>query len=134
MSTWSSQYRDVRWQKKRLEIMERDEFTCLSCGKKEGTTLNVHHIYYEKNKKPWDYDSTLLVTWCDDCHKQRHSLQKELLIELSLVSVDEIKSVLLMLGMSPHSLNIVASLYLSGHCGKIDNKLIKMIGSKEIKP
>lgn len=83
MSMWSSQYRDVRWQKKRLEIMERDSFTCQSCGKKENVTLNVHHAYYEKGMKPWEYDDIMLVTLCEECHTQKHTYQKEILLALS---------------------------------------------------
>ena len=78
MSKRSSMYRDSRWQQKRLEIMERDNWTCRSCGASgEGVTLNVHHAYYDKGKKPWEYDNHLLVTWCEKCHKVRHEEMKE---------------------------------------------------------
>ena len=84
MSKWSSAYRDSRWQRKRLEVMERDEWTCRSCGKSgEGVTLNVHHIHYEAGRSPWDYDDELLITWCACCHKERHDKQKQLLIGLA---------------------------------------------------
>lgn len=74
---YSQYYRDSRWQQKRLEIMERDGWKCRSCGKGgEGVTLNVHHAYYEKGKKPWEYDGDMLVTWCEKCHEWRHSIMK----------------------------------------------------------
>ena len=66
--TYSEKLRDPRWQKKRLEIMQRDSWECQRCGDAE-TTLNVHHYCYENGKEPWDYDSSLLVTLCEICHK-----------------------------------------------------------------
>ena len=80
MSKWASHFKDSRWQKKRLEIMERDEWACRSCGASgEGVTLNVHHIHYESGKAPWEYPEHMLVTWCEKCHAAIHDLQHMLL-------------------------------------------------------
>jgi 5-methylcytosine-specific restriction endonuclease McrA len=68
-SEYLSLLRDPKWQKKRLEIMERDEFTCQSCFDSQ-STLNVHHCYYEKGNKPWEYPNTSLVTLCESCHQE----------------------------------------------------------------
>lgn len=62
------QYKHPNWQKKRLEILNRDKFTCQKCGDKE-TTLHVHHIKYYKNRKVWDYKNSDLITLCSDCHE-----------------------------------------------------------------
>ena len=70
--SWADNYKDPRWQKKRLEIMERDEFKCRSCGSTD-KTLNVHHAYYDKGKMPWEYDEEVLITWCEGCHKENHA-------------------------------------------------------------
>lgn len=59
--------KDPRWQKKRLEIMERDKFTCQHCWSTE-KTLNVHHKFYKKKAEPWDYEDWQLITLCEDCH------------------------------------------------------------------
>lgn len=61
--------KDPRWQKKRLEIMERDSFTCRDCGATE-KTLNVHHCYYAKGG-PWETASKFLLTLCEQCHGTR---------------------------------------------------------------
>jgi len=45
MSSYYLKYRDSKWQKKRLEIMKRDKFTCRICGDTE-STLSVHHLFY----------------------------------------------------------------------------------------
>lgn len=66
-STFFAKYKDPRWQKKRLEIMERDGFKCTCCHSDE-KTLNVHHRWYEKDKDPWDYPNTCYDTLCEDCH------------------------------------------------------------------
>jgi hypothetical protein len=63
------QYKDIRWQKKRLEIFTRDNYTCQSCGAKENISLNLHHKYYRKNTPPWDYPDEALISLCEGCHK-----------------------------------------------------------------
>lgn len=61
---------DPRWQKRRLEILSRDNFTCVNCGSTE-KTLHIHHQKYCKDgRDPWEYNDYLLVTLCCDCHKQ----------------------------------------------------------------
>lgn len=68
---YKDQLKDPRWQRKRLEIMQRDGFRCLVCdsGKLE---LNVHHLYYLPNTMIWEYDNEGLVTVCKDHHNQLH--------------------------------------------------------------
>ena len=68
-TTYSEKLRDPRWQRKRLEIMQRDNFTCQKCESTE-KTLNVHHCYYETGNEPWEYPSASLVTLCFDCHDE----------------------------------------------------------------
>lgn len=62
--------RDPRWQQMRLKIMERDGFSCQSCGDKSAS-LNVHHcVPYRKGADPWDYDPWELITLCENCHNK----------------------------------------------------------------
>lgn len=65
--SYSDKLRDPRWQKKRLEVMQRDKFSCCHCGASD-KTLNVHHAFYVKNRDVWDYPMFSLVTLCEDCH------------------------------------------------------------------
>lgn len=60
--------KDPRWQKKRLEIMQRDNFTCQHCLSTD-KPLQVHHLVYEKGKKPWAYKNEELITLCEECHR-----------------------------------------------------------------
>lgn len=71
MSTYYEKLRSPQWQRKRLEIMQRDNFTCWTCGDTRGT-LNVHHKTYRKNTEPWDYEDSNFVTLCEPCHKKSH--------------------------------------------------------------
>lgn len=66
--------KDPRWQKLRLEVFNRDNFTCKVCGEKE-KTLNVHHLSY--NGEPWEQHIDLLITMCEDCHKYETDYLKE---------------------------------------------------------
>lgn len=60
--------RDPRWQKKRLEVLNRDNWTCQDCSSTE-KTLHVHHKVYFPNTEPWEYDPMHLITLCHECHE-----------------------------------------------------------------
>ncbi len=81
--TYLEKLKDPRWQKKRLEILNRDEWSCRICGDKE-TTLNIHHVAY--SGEPWEADSNSLLTMCESCHKDEtewlKTSQKELIKSL----------------------------------------------------
>ena len=64
--TYSEKLRDPRWQKKRLKILERDEWMCQSCYDSQ-STLHIHHRYYSSGD-PWDCSDESLVTMCESCH------------------------------------------------------------------
>lgn len=66
--TYSEKLRSPKWQKKRLEILNRDNFTCQECLDK-ATTLHVHHKTYIKGREPWDYDDFNFITLCEVCHE-----------------------------------------------------------------
>ena len=65
--TYSEKLKDPRWQRKRLEILQRDGFKCCDC---ESTTktLHVHHRYYVSHRLPWEYPGFCYQTMCEDCH------------------------------------------------------------------
>lgn len=76
MSDYLEKLKDPRWQKKRLEIMERDRWACQLCGDEE-STLMIHHFYYEKSN-PWDCENKSLITLCESCHQKEHEERGEL--------------------------------------------------------
>lgn len=61
-------YRHPLWQKKRLEILELDEFKCRFCCSEENE-LQVHHRYYVPGRMPWEYPYFALITLCRKCHE-----------------------------------------------------------------
>jgi len=72
MNKYSELLKHPLWQKKRLEIMDRDNWMCRLCGDVK-TTLHVHHNIYLKNKKPWEYKGVNLITLCEKCHSNYHT-------------------------------------------------------------
>lgn len=72
---YSEQRLDPRWQKRRLEIMQRDDFKCTECCA-EDKTLNVHHVYYTRGADVWDYPDHALLTLCSDCHEAEHAMSE----------------------------------------------------------
>jgi hypothetical protein len=70
-SDYARQYKDPRWQRVRLETMQRDDFACVECGDRD-STLNVHHVRYIRGVPPWAYPPWLLITLCESCHDMIH--------------------------------------------------------------
>lgn len=68
---------DPRWQKLRLQVFERDKFTCRSCGATD-KTLHAHHVFYRAGAEgPWDCQPSDIVTVCNDCHDEEHAGWRE---------------------------------------------------------
>lgn len=69
--TYYEKLKDPRWQKKRLEVMQHNEFSCEVCGDNT-TTLNVHHKEYFQGHEPWEYEIKQLACICEQCHEYAH--------------------------------------------------------------
>lgn len=71
---YSDALQDPRWQKKRLEVFQRDNWSCQLCGNglNDGVPLNIHHRIYHTGRKPWEYDDKELLTICEKCHTKLH--------------------------------------------------------------
>lgn len=67
---YEEQLKTSEWQYVRQRVMERDRFRCQEC--KTERNLQVHHKYYTKGLKAWEYNDSALVTLCDKCHKFEH--------------------------------------------------------------
>lgn len=81
-TTYSEKLRHPLWQKKRLQILNRDNWKCMFCGC-EVKNLQVHHILYKK-RDPWDYPDYLYQTLCDDCHAERQELTDKIVDALRI--------------------------------------------------
>ena len=108
--TYLEQIKNPMWQRKRLEIFERDEFMCQSCGDTENQ-LQVHHKKYIKNSLIWEYKNNDLITLCDECHEETTELKRELKLKIdnyfvfSDTLIDIIKIVELLSKFDPYDLN-----------------------------
>lgn len=69
--TYQEKLTDPRCQKKRLEVFERDNWQCQSCGRAD-KSLHIHHLKYLVGCDPWDYDNSFLITYCSVCHETEH--------------------------------------------------------------
>ena len=75
MIDYSEQIKSPKWQRKRLEILTRDNFECTACGATD-KPLHVHHKKYIAGRDYWDYPDELLVTLCEDCHRKLHGKEE----------------------------------------------------------
>ena len=71
---YSDLYKHPEWQKKRLKILERDSWKCWKCWE-DNETLAVHHCYYKRGAKPWEYPDGALITLCQSCHEDYNPIE-----------------------------------------------------------
>lgn len=74
---YAQQIKHPMWQKKRLEVLEANNFECEDCGAKE-EELHVHHPFYRRGAMIWQYEASELQCLCHKCHKDAHALDERL--------------------------------------------------------
>jgi hypothetical protein len=77
---YAQKLRDPRWQRKRLETLERAGWKCECCDSST-KTLHVHHKQYIKGREPWEYEDENFEALCEDCHEEAHE-SKDLINEI----------------------------------------------------
>lgn len=129
------QIKSPHWQKKRLEIMERDNFTCQYCLDTENT-LTVHHKSYKEGVNYWDYADSELITLCEYCHEQEHLNKDELYFKFLEIkkyyetlgfSYTFLVSIFRQLRAFPKFQKLLKEAYLNNRCNS-DLKLLKCHG------
>jgi hypothetical protein len=60
------------WREKRQQVLERDSFTCQTCGARN-VPLQVHHKTYDRVFNESLYD---LISLCEPCHQQADRWRK----------------------------------------------------------
>mgnify|MGYP003326071594 CR=1 FL=1 len=80
---YSEKLQDVRWQKRRLGLLNSADWKCENCGSDDNRGLDVHHSYYEKNREPWEYPDDSLRVLCRDCHERMASVERCVLRSLN---------------------------------------------------
>lgn len=90
-STYKDKLRDPRWQRKRLDVMQRDGWTCCRC-RADNKTLNVNHLVYDGD--PWDAPANALETLCEDCHAERSAMERHIRRLPTFLSIHVMRSAL----------------------------------------
>lgn len=85
--SYAAKLKDPRWQKKRLEVLDRAGWVCEMCGDGE-SMLHVHHKQYLRGREPWEYDADQLASLCATCHKEGHGSPDRMLNVISRLAVD----------------------------------------------
>lgn len=70
---YKEQYLHPNWQKMRMFVLTRDNYTCVNC-KSMDKTLHAHHLKYNKDGYVWNVPHWYIVTLCEDCHSKEHNL------------------------------------------------------------
>lgn len=73
--SYAEKLKDPRWQKLRLEVLNRHNWSCEICHD-GGSELNVHHSYYDKDCEPWEYPAEMMHCLCRRCHDEAHQMDK----------------------------------------------------------
>lgn len=75
MTGYQEKLKDPRWQRRRHEILHRDDYECQGCHAFDSeATLHVHHFWY--TGEPWDAPDEALTTLCERCHEHETWWQK----------------------------------------------------------
>jgi hypothetical protein len=69
--SYAEKLRDPRWQRRRLEIFQRDDWKCQLCSRTD-LELHLHHLH-RTTQDPWDEPDLHLLTVCQLCHEQQPS-------------------------------------------------------------
>lgn len=67
----TNQYDSEEWRKFSSRI--KSTRNCCECCNRTGITLNVHHLFYNNDRKLWDYKDDEVIVVCRDCHKALHT-------------------------------------------------------------
>lgn len=97
-SGYQRKLRDPRWQKKRLELLAKADWKCQEPGCRrwifqhtehvhippdvEAPSLEIHHLYYEWGRDPWEYPDDAFLVLCDECHEERQAIERHIKKEL----------------------------------------------------
>lgn len=87
MMTYQQQIKHPDWQRKRLEVLEINDYQCQMCAAKD-QTLHVHHPYYRRGAMIWEYETVDLMCLCHKCHKETHAIDERIKKSLSFLGAE----------------------------------------------
>ena len=74
--SYSEDLKNPQWQRKRLQQLDAAKWECSECGTGK-RTLEVHHCWYERDTKPWEYPDECYRVLCSICHDNWHAAKLE---------------------------------------------------------
>jgi len=86
-ANFSKQYKDPRWQRLRLQVMQSADFTCQHCGAKH-KPLHIHHTRYQG--KVWEVNPIFLRCFCEDCHEEWHNCKESIFANIEFFSLEQL--------------------------------------------
>lgn len=66
----SDEYGRPEWQRFRQRIIRNRR--CCECCKQSGKVLQVHHVFYDWQRRIWEYEDHEVIVLCEACHKELH--------------------------------------------------------------
>lgn len=80
-----------KWEKVRNQVLERDNYKCIVCGK---PATQVHHIHLRSKRKDLLYEMNNLVSLCDKHHfhksNEKYEEQTALIAKVKGITVEEL--------------------------------------------
>lgn len=83
--TYGEKLRDVRWKRRRDELLRASSYTCCECTVPltSGTMdLQVHHVVYIPGLDPWEYPDELMVVVCEHHHRERQAIEQAIYVKM----------------------------------------------------
>jgi len=86
-NNYAQKLQDPRWQRKRLEVLQKANWKCDVCGD-DREELNVHHAYYNHLREPWEYDD--LQCLCKTCHTIKHLPKEKMMFHAKQIVTEHV--------------------------------------------
>jgi hypothetical protein len=92
--TYGEMLLSMHWFAKRSHIIKLAKFECVECGAhQEEHQFEVHHRYYLRGRKPWEYPDEALMCVCRTCHAELGMLDDELRYTIGQLTTQQIEQV-----------------------------------------
>ena len=72
VSRYQTELNSDKWKQFARNMRSLKGNFCNSCRMGNKVT-NVHHVFYDPDRQPWEYAADEVVILCEDCHKRLHS-------------------------------------------------------------
>ena len=68
-------YYKQEWKSFYNEVIKENDYCCSKYKKtSKETILQVHHLSYYENRKPWEYKINDCIVLCKGCHAEEHGI------------------------------------------------------------